>query len=136
MNVITPETLEKLVKLQSHYQGCVNLLELKECLQQKPFGLAEDKVNSYIRKIEQDIKVRSHLVELVKYYLQNFQVDSISVETLHGAYFASQPPQSLQIMEMYEILIELSLSSTGYLKRIEGADWKSDKFCFLRDLSS
>ncbi len=134
MNVITPETLEKLVELQSHYQGCVNLLELKECLQQKPFGLADDKVNSYISKIEQDIKLRSHLVQLVKDYLQNSKMDSTGVEALHGAYFGSQPPQPLQIKEMHEILIELSSSSTKYLGRVEGADWKSDKFCFLCDL--
>ncbi|AFY54053.1 hypothetical protein Riv7116_1493 [Rivularia sp. PCC 7116] len=136
MNVITPETLEKLVELQSHYQGCVNLLELKQCLQQEPFGLADDKVNSYIRKIEQDIKLRSHLVELVKYYLQNSNLESTGVEALHGAYFGSQPPRQLNIKEMHEILIELSSSLTGYLGRIKGADWKSDKFYFLRDLPS
>ncbi|MGB3642292.1 MAG: hypothetical protein WBA39_32625 [Rivularia sp. (in: cyanobacteria)] len=136
MNVITPETLEKLVELQSHYQGCVNLLELKECLQQKPFGLAEDKVNSYISKIEQDIKLRSRLVKLVKIYLQNSNMDSTGVEALHGAYLGSHPPQPLQIKEMHEILIELSSSLMGYLGRVEGADWKSDKFYFLRDLAS
>ncbi|MEO0838905.1 MAG: DUF1802 family protein [Cyanobacteria bacterium J06643_5] len=136
MNVITPETLEKLVELQSHYEGCVNLLELKQCLQQEPFGLADDKVNSYIRKIEQDIKLRSHLVELVKYYLQNSNLDSTGVEALHGAYFGSQPPRQLNIKEMHEILIELSSSLTGYLGRTKGTDWKSDKFYFLRDLSS
>ena len=136
MNVITPETLEKLVELQSHYQGCVNLLELKQCLQQEPFGLADDKVNSYINKIQQDIKLRAHLVQLVKYYLQNSNLDSTGVEALHGAYFGSQPPRQLNIQEMHEILIELSSSLTGYLGRTKGADWKSDKFYFLRDLSS
>ena len=136
MNVITPETLEKLVELQSNYQGCVDLLELKQCLQQEPFGLADDKVNSYISKIEDDLKLRSHLVELVKYYLQNSKLDSTGVEALHGVYFCSQPPQPLQIKEMHEILIELSSSSTGYLGRIKGADWKSDKFYFLRNLRS
>ncbi|MEM1393268.1 MAG: DUF1802 family protein [Cyanobacteria bacterium P01_H01_bin.150] len=136
MNVITPETLEKLVELQSNYQGCVNLLELKQCLQQEPFGLADDKVNSYISKIEQDIKLRSHLVELVKYYLQNSNLDSTGVEALHGAYFSSQPPRQLNIKEMHEILIELSSSLTGYLGRTKGADWKSDKFYFLRDLTT
>ncbi|MGB3757604.1 MAG: DUF1802 family protein [Rivularia sp. (in: cyanobacteria)] len=134
MNVITPETLEKLVELQSNYQGCVNLLELKQCLQQEPFGLADDKVNSYINKIEQDLKLRSHLVQLVKDYLQNSNLDSTGVEALHGAYSVSQPPQPLQTKEMHEILIELSSSLTGYLGRTKGADWKSDKFCFLRDL--
>ncbi len=137
MNVITPETLEKLVELQSNYQGCVNLLELKDCLQQEPFGLADDKVNSYINKIEQDIQLRSHLVQLVKDFLQNTKMDSMGVEALHGAYYSvPQPPQPLQTKKMYEILIELSSPLTGYLGRIKGADWKSDKFCFLRDLPS
>ena len=136
MNVITPETLEKLVELQSHYQGCVNLLELKQYLQQEPFGLADDKINSYIIKIEKDIQLRSHLVQLVKNYLQNSKMDSTGVEALHGAYFGSNPPQPLETKEMHEILIELSSPLTGYLGRIKGTDWKSDKFYFLRDLAT
>ncbi len=61
-------------------------------------------------------------------------MDSTGVEALYGAYSVSQPPQALQIKEMHEILVELSSSLTGYLGRIKGADLKSDKFCFLRDL--
>ena len=57
MNVITPETLEKLVELQSHYRGCIDLFEFKQCLQQEPFGLADEKVNRYINKIKQSIKL-------------------------------------------------------------------------------
>lgn len=135
MNVITPETLEKLVELQSNYQGSVNLIELKQCLQQEPFGLADDKVNIYIAKIQQDIKLRSHLVQLVKNYLQNCNLDSTSVSALHGAYSISNPPQVLKTKEMHEILIELSSPLNGYLGRIKGTDWQSDKFYFLRDLA-
>ena len=135
MNVITPETLEKLVKLQSYYQGCVNLIELKQCLQQEPFGLADDKINSYIDKIEQNIKLRSHLIEIVKKHQENTGDKNIEVATLYGAYGYSKPPQSLNRQEMYEILIELSSPLTGYLGRIKGTDWKSDKFYFLRDLA-
>ncbi|MEO1375264.1 MAG: DUF1802 family protein [Cyanobacteria bacterium J06635_10] len=135
MNVITPETLEKLVELQSNYQGSVNLRDLKQCLQQEPFGLADDKVNIYITKIQQDIKLRSHLIEVVKNYLQNSNIDSTGVEALHGAYSVSQPPQPLETKEMHEILIELSSPLNGYLGRIKGTDWQSDKFYFLRDLS-
>ena len=83
MNVITPETLEKLVELQSHYQGCVNLLELKQCLQQEPFGLADDKVNSYISKIEQDIQLRSHLMQIIKKHQENTGDEHIEVTTLY-----------------------------------------------------
>lgn len=134
MNVITPEILEKLVKLQSNYQGCINLFELKQCLQQEPFGLADDKIIGYISKIENNIKLRSHLIEIVKKHQENTGDKYIEVATLYGAYGYSKPPQSLNRQEMHEILIELSSPLTGYLGRIKGTDWNSDKFYFLRDL--
>ncbi|MEH1942544.1 MAG: DUF1802 family protein [Nostoc sp.] len=134
MNVISPETLQKLVELQAHYKNSINLLELKECLQQAPFGLAEDKINTYIDKVEQSIRLRSHIIQLVKNYLENSGIESAGVEALHGAYFGSHPPQRIQTPEMHEILIELSSPLTGYLGRIKGSDWKSDRFYFLRDL--
>ncbi|MDZ8068021.1 MAG: DUF1802 family protein [Nostoc sp. DedQUE08] len=134
MSVIRPETLQKLVELQVHYKNSINLLELKECLQQPPFGLAEDKINTYIYKVEQSIKLRSHITQLVKNYLENSGIESAGVEALHGAYFGSHPPQRIQTPEMHEILIELSSPLTGYLGRIKGSDWKSDRFYFLRNL--
>jgi len=134
MNVITPETLQKLVELQTYYKNSVNLLELKECLQQAPYGLADNKINEYIDKIEKDIKLRSHIIQLVKNYLQNSGIESAGVDALHGAYFGSNPPQPLKPGEMYEILIELSSPLTGYLGRKKGNDWKTDKFYYLRDL--
>jgi hypothetical protein len=134
MNVISPETLQKLVELQTYYKNSINLLELKECLQQAPFGLAEEKVNNYIDKIEQSIKLRSHLINLVKNYLHNSGTESAGVEALHGAYFGSNLPRPIKTEEMHEILIELSSPLTGYLGRDKGTDWKSDRFYFLRDL--
>ncbi|MBD2507238.1 DUF1802 family protein [Nostoc muscorum FACHB-395] len=134
MNVISPETLQKLVELQAHYKNSINLLELKECLQQAPFGLAEDKINTYIDKVEQSIRLRSHIIQLVKNYLQNSGIESAGVEALHGAYFGSHPPQPIKTAEMHEILIELSSPLTGYLGRIKDSDYKSDRFYFLRDL--
>ncbi|MDZ7951806.1 DUF1802 family protein [Nostoc sp. DedQUE09] len=134
MNVISPETLQKLIELQTHYKNSINLLELKECLQQAPFGLAEDKLNTYINKVEQSIRLRSHIIQLVKNYLKNSGIESAGVESLHGAYFGSNPPQPIKTPEMHEILIELSSPLTGYLGRIKGSDWNSDRFYFLRDL--
>jgi hypothetical protein len=134
MNVISPETLQKLVELQAHYKNSINLLELKEYLQQAPFGLAEDKINTYIDKVEQSIRLRSHIIQLVKNYLQNSGTESSGVDALHGAYFGSHPPQPLTTVEMHEILIELSSPLTGYLGRIKGSNWNSDRFYFLRDL--
>jgi hypothetical protein len=134
MNVIRPETLQRLVELKANYEGAIDLSKLKRCLQQAPFGLADDKVNSAIDKIWQDIKLRSHIVQLVKKYLENTGFERASVDSLHGAYFGSHPPQPLQPEEMHEILIELSSPLTGYLGRIKGETWRRDRFYFLRDL--
>jgi hypothetical protein len=134
MNVIRPETLQRLVELQAQHKNSIDLLELKLCLQQAPFGLADDKVDSYIDKINQDIKLRSHLVQLVKKQIENTGDENVSVDSLHGAYVYSNPPQPLKREAMHEILIELSSPLTGYLGRIKGSDWRSDRFYFLRDL--
>lgn len=134
MNVISPETLQKLVELQTQYKNSVNLLELKQCLQQVPFGLADDKVNSYIAKVEQDIKLRSHIIQVLKNYLELAKLERAGVEALHAAYITSHPPQPLNSIELREILIELSSPLTGYVGRIKGEDWRRDRFYYLRDL--
>jgi hypothetical protein len=103
-------------------------------LQQAPFGLADNKVNTYIDKVNQDIKLRSHVVELVKKHLQTTGDNEVGVDSLHVAYIYSNPPQSLKPEKLHGILIELSSPLTGYLGRKEGIDWKSDRFYFLRDL--
>ncbi|MEH1855803.1 MAG: DUF1802 family protein [Nostoc sp.] len=134
MNVISPETLQKLVELQAHYKNSINLLELKQCLQQAPFGLAEDKINTYIDKVEQSIRLRSHIIQLVKKHLEKTGDINVGVDALHVAYIYDSPPESLKNKDLYEIMIELSSPLTGYLGRIKGSDWKSDRFYFLRDL--
>jgi hypothetical protein len=120
MNVIRPETLQRLVELQAQHKNSIDLLELKLCLQQAPFGLADDKVDSYIDKVNQDIKLRSHLIQLVKKQIENTGDENVGVDNLHGAYVYSNPPQPLKREEMHEILIELSSPLTGYLGRIKG----------------
>lgn len=134
MNVIRPETLQRLVELKAMHEGVIDLSKLKRCLQQDPFGLADDKVNSAIDKMWRDIKLRSHIVQLVKTYLKNTGNERVSVHSLHGAYAISNPPQPLNPEKLHEILVELSSPLTGYLGRKEGEDWGRDRFYFLRDL--
>jgi hypothetical protein len=134
MNVIRPETLQRLVEFKEKYKGAIDLFKLERVLQQAPFGLADDKVNSAIDKISRDIKLRSHIVQLVKDYLEKTGFERVSVHALHGAYAISNPPQPLQPEALHEILVELSSPLTGYLGRIEGSDWGRDRFYFLRDL--
>ncbi|GCL38808.1 MULTISPECIES: DUF1802 family protein [Sphaerospermopsis] len=131
-SVIKAMTLQKLVELKAKYPGAIDLMELKKYLEP---GQIDDKINEYIEKVEQEIKLRSHIIQLVKNYLQNAGIESTGVDTLHGAYFGSHPPQPLKPEEMHEILIELSSPLTGYLGREKGNDWKNDKFYYLRDLA-
>lgn len=131
MSIINPETLEKLVKLQSQYRNSVDLFKLKDYL--KP-GQSDHEVEKYIAQVEKEIRLRSHLVQLVKKHLENTGDKDVVIDTIHGAYVYSNPPQQLKREEMREILIELSSPLTGYLGRVKGSDWKSDRFYFLRDM--
>ncbi|RMH76562.1 MAG: DUF1802 family protein [Cyanobacteria bacterium J007] len=131
MNVIRPETLQRLVDLKSRHPGAIDLLDLKPHLEQEPHGQeADGKVNRYIDRLWQDLQVRSHLIKLVK----NANRD-VGIEYLNGAYDASNPPKLLgSLNELHEVLIELSSPLTGYLGRKKGETWQGDRFYFLRDL--
>lgn len=132
MNVITPETLQKLVELQASYKNSINLLELKECFQQAPFGIADEKVNNYIDKVKQDIKLRAQLVKLVKKYQENTDYERASVDALHG--YIAGVSIKMKPQELHDILVELSSPLAGYLGRVKGEDWRRDRFYYLRDL--
>lgn len=134
MNVIRPETLQRLVELKVNYPGSINLLELKPCLEQQPFGEdADAKVNDYINKILQKIQVRSHVLSILKKYLETTGFEQASVDSLIGAHSMSNPPKQLSREELYEILIELSSPLTGYVGRIKGESLGRDRFYFIRD---
>jgi len=132
VSIINAMTLQKLVELKAKYPGAINLVELQKYLEP---GQIDYKIDEYIDKAETQINLRSHIIQLVKNYLQNSGVDSASVDALHGAYFGSHPPQPLKTLEMHEILIELSSPLTGYLGREKGDNWRSDRFYYLRDLT-
>ncbi|MEG4988343.1 DUF1802 family protein [Microcoleus sp. BR0-C5] len=135
MNVIRPETLQKLVELKAKQPGSIDLLQLKPYLEQQPFGEEADaKVNRYIDEVQEKLKVRSHIVQLVKDFLERTKSTSVEFNQLHGAYAFSMSPQPLKYEEMHQILIELSSPLTGFLGRIKGEDLGRDRFYFLRDL--
>ncbi|MEG3921932.1 DUF1802 family protein [Microcoleus sp. N9_B2] len=133
MAIMNPETLEKLVKLQSNYPNSVDLFKLKEYL--KP-GQSDDEVAKYIEQVEQEIKVRSHLVQLVKDYLEKTQSQNVGFGELYGVYAYSNTPQPLlSRKQLHEVTVELSSPLTGYLGREKGSDAEGDRFYFLRELS-
>jgi hypothetical protein len=131
VSIIKAMTLQKLVELKAKYPGAINLMELKQYLEP---GQIDDKINEYIDKIEKEIKLRSHIIQVLKNYLQLSKNERIGVEALHAVYVTSNPPQNLEDRELYDILIELSSPLTGYLGRIKEDYWKKDRFYYLRDL--
>ncbi|MBW4591339.1 MAG: DUF1802 family protein [Brasilonema angustatum HA4187-MV1] len=130
ISIINAMTLQKLVELQAKYPGSVDLIELQKYLAP---GQIDYNIDEYIEKVKRQIQLRSHLVQLVKKYLENTGFERASVDSLHGA-FSATSLNKLQPQEMHEILVELSSPLTGYLGRIKGNDWKGDRFYFLRDL--
>lgn len=133
MNVIHPETLQRLVELQAYHKGSIDLMKLQNCWQ-NVWGSADETIQEYLADISQILELRSLIVQLVKHHLHNAGLKDTAVESLHRVYVTSQFPHPLTIEELHEILIELSSPLTGYLGRIKGKDWQSDRFYFLRDL--
>ena len=131
VSIIKAMTLQKLVELKAKYPGAINLLELKQYLEP---GQIDDKINEYIDKIEKEIKLRSHIIQLVKRHLEKTSSKDAQVGNLCIAYLYDHPPQNLKDKELYDILIELSSPLTGYLGRTKEDFWKKDRFYYLRDL--
>ena len=126
VSIIKAMTLQKLVELKAKYDGAIDLFELKKYLQA---GQIDDKIHEYIQKVESEIKLRSHIVNLIKKANKKVGIDYLS-----GVFDASNYPKSLEDNELTEILIELSSPLAGYLGRDKSDGKKGDRFYYLRDL--
>jgi hypothetical protein len=136
ISVIRPETLQSLVELQAQYKGSIDLMKLKERLQDA-YGLADEKVEQYLAEVRNDIKVRSQLVQAVK-QLGELGSEHLTAEirVYYNAVLVKEPKSKLnELLQVHDLLVELSSPLTGHLGRIKGIDWKSDRFYFLRELS-
>lgn len=137
MAIINPETLEKLVKLQSKYHNSIDLFKLQDFLKA---GQSDAEVEKYIVQVEEEIKLRSHIIKAVKELSdQDTEIflakqKGFTVTEIRAHYNATHNPK-LRNELVYHLLIELSSPLTGYLGRIKSNEWKTDKFYFLRDLS-
>lgn len=136
MNVIRPETLQRLVEIQAEHPGAVDLLELRNCLQNSPFGWADEKVNRYVDGICESLKIRSQIIEAVKQLTrpEKKQLAVMEIRVFHNAKFVENSSAELDDQTVHELLIELSSPLTGYLGRIKGTSLHSDRFYFLRDM--
>ncbi|MBM0740597.1 DUF1802 family protein [Phormidium sp. CLA17] len=139
MNVLRPETLQRLVELKAKHQGSINLMELKPCLESAPFGEDADvKVNGYIDQAWNGIKVRAHIVKAVKQLIEiephRTQFEVVEIRAQYNAAFSRLDGSSLDNQTVHEFLIELSSPLAGYLGRVQGTSLQTDRFYFLRDL--
>jgi hypothetical protein len=139
MNIMRPETLQRLVELKAAHPGSIDLLELKPCLETAPFGTdADAKVNEFINRIWQKIKVRLHIIQSVKELKKDGDefVSASTVRIHFNTVFARQLQERLDTTEQaHSLLIELSSPLTGYLGSTKGSTWQDDRFYFLRDLT-
>ena len=142
VNIMRPETLQRLTELQSQHPGSIDLLKLKPCLQAAPFGEnADGKVNQFVDDILQELAVRAALIRAVKDCLHNTGEGSVGTDAVFFLYTARaeqlQLPQ-LNRIEVQETLIELSSPLAGYLGRVDDlealANRRSHRFYFLREL--
>jgi hypothetical protein len=136
INVMRPETLQRLVELKTAHPGSIDLLELKPHLEAVPFGTdADTKVNDFIAKIWQKIETRSQVIHAVKALKEDGDnlVNAADVRNRFNA-FASPEDKFFKPEDTHNLLIELSSPLTGYLGRTKGNTWKDDRFYFLRDL--
>jgi hypothetical protein len=132
ISIINPMTLQKLVELQVKYPGSVNLIELKSYL---IAGRIDHRIDEYIEKVQNNIKLRSHIVQAVKQLGEPGSGHlTVEIRVQYNAVFAKELSSKLDDFKVYNLLIELSSPLTGYLGRKEGNDLKSDRFYFLRDL--
>ena len=142
-NLMRAETLQNLIELKAKYPGSVNLADLEKCLTSQPFGNDSDrKVQNFIDEIKQSITLRSEVVTSLHNHLNspgiiNAGITSLSCSDLFNILMAQYPHRASQLnnlQNLHSILIELSSPLTGYLGRIPGANWQSDRFYYLRDL--
>jgi hypothetical protein len=127
INVLRPETIQRLVDLKRDYPGTINLFELKEILESEPFSEAVDaQINQYIDEIINDIQTRIHIINLVQ------QQHPTSVDVLKGFYLGRYG-KVLDPTELHYILVELSSPLAGFLGRKKGKRWQDDQFYFVRE---
>ncbi len=130
MNVMRPETLQRLVERKTTHPGAINLFELKLCLESEPFGTdADAKVNQFIDHTWQKIKVRLNIIKAVKALKEDGdgQVTASDVRNRFNA-FADHQDKLATPETAHDFLIQLSSPLTGYLGRIKGSIWRSDRF--------
>ena len=136
INVMRPNTLQRLSELKAQHPGAIDLIKLKTCLQAVPYGeAADEKINQFIQEILDELKVRAALVEAVKACMESTEQPQVSSDAICATYavLSREDLPSLSMGEVQDILIELSSPVAGFLGRMRGND-EQYRFYFLREI--
>jgi len=136
MNVIRPDTLQRLTELKARFPGSIDLLSLKRCLQHPPYGeAADEKIAQFVEETFRQLKIRAAVIQAVKICLERTGQESVRRDPICATYasIASFGLSALSVGEIHDILIELSSPVAGYLGRIQ-AESGRELFYFLREL--
>jgi hypothetical protein len=138
INVVRPETLQRLVNLKMKYPQALNLLDLKPILQEEPFGEEADaKLGEFIQSVWQELETRSRLVESVRGASEDNEGQSVEIAEIrgyHNAIHQSEPVYKLDSKHVVrELLIELSSPFTNYIRRSKDGSGK-EVFEFVQPL--
>lgn len=129
ISIISAMTLQKLAEFHARYP--INLIELKE--QYLLHGQVDYKIQEYIDKVQDDIKLRFQVVQSAKELFERDKQASFSAGEIRIQYNNKYNPYLNNEEVVKELLIELSSPLTGFLGRRKGKDG-SDRFYFLRDM--
>jgi hypothetical protein len=135
MNILRPETLQKLVELKAIHPGSINLWTLQECLANGEFGVdADRKVNDYIEREWQQIELRSNPIETVRESQNIYKSDKVDISQILGScrHSSYENIKSIEEKEILNLAMELASPLTGYLGRI--VESGVDRFYFIREL--
>lgn len=126
ITIMSPETLEQLVKLHSQYP--IDLWKLKQIFDSIEDG-KDTPMLSFIAKTRETIRIRADLIQLIKDTLKKTSESSVSLKEIKAIYrYTRQSDCVLDEDQLKEILIELSSPLLGYLGR------EGEHFYYLRDL--
>ncbi|MFK8182774.1 MAG: DUF1802 family protein [Phormidesmis sp.] len=137
INVIRPDTLQKLTEIKARYPGAVDLLKLKTYLQSVPYGEAADtKVTQFVEETLFQLQIRAAVIQAVKTCSERTGQEKVGTDTVCGTYatLSQVGLPRLSVGEVQDILIELSSPVAGYLGRSRTDNGRT-LFYFLRELS-
>ena len=134
VSIMSPNALQKLVKIQTKYPNSINLIELKEFL--KP-GVIDQRIDQYLEeRVLNKLHFHARIIRVIADHLKQNSVSDLSVKQVMKLCNDANFPEQIHDEELHEILIELSSPFAGYLGRKKALDkyWINDRFYYLRDL--